>query len=77
MDKLTAKCSLCKRELPVEKMVAWDFSIDYIECFNCSQKYDKESACKTGKGKETKDGDRKSTRLNSSHIPLSRMPSSA
>ena len=28
-------------------------------------------------GKEIKLGDRKSTRLNSSHIPLSRMPSSA
>ena len=42
MDKLTAKCSLCKRELPVEKMVAWDFSIDYIECFDCSQKTNKE-----------------------------------
>ena len=27
--------------------------------------------------KTTNDGDRKSTRLNSSHIPLSRMPSSA
>ena len=27
--------------------------------------------------KAPKDGDRKSTRLNSSHIPLSRMPSSA
>ena len=29
------------------------------------------------KRKKGKEGDRKSTRLNSSHIPLSRMPSSA
>ena len=32
--------------------------------------------CKA-KGIFRKEGDRKSTRLNSSHIPLSRMPSSA
>ena len=30
-----------------------------------------------GTGKNTDNVDRKSTRLNSSHIPLSRMPSSA
>ena len=34
-------------------------------------------AAKTEAGSLGKDPDRKSTRLNSSHIPLSRMPSSA
>ena len=40
-------------------------------------KYNPWAICTSSVGREDKEKDRKSTRLNSSHIPLSRMPSSA
>ncbi len=33
--RLMQKCSTCKRNLPVEKIVAWDVSRDYFECHKC------------------------------------------
>ena len=40
-QKLTAVCTHCKKELPVSKMVTWDFSVNpnYIECVNCMMEY--------------------------------------
>ena len=37
-QSLNWKCNICKRELPVSKIAAWDFTEDYIECFDCARK---------------------------------------
>ena len=68
-----AKVALIERELKREKLVA-KYAKKYAELkaiANDAKRSDEErAAARLGL-------DRKSTRLNSSHIPLSRMPSSA
>ena len=55
-------CSACHREIANQKMVSHHASLDCVTCHPVQPEHLT---------------DRKSTRLNSSHIPLSRMPSSA
>ncbi len=40
--ELTTKCSICKKEVSVEKIVAWDHSINYAECCDCLRKKQEE-----------------------------------
>ena len=51
--------------------------LEYVQCNSCHLIYVDNFADNEQMYKAYTGGDRKSTRLNSSHIPLSRMPSSA
>ena len=67
-DEITATCS-CGNVMKIRSTVGHDLNLDV--CGKCHPFF-------TGKQRDVATGgDRKSTRLNSSHRSLSRMPSSA
>ena len=84
MNLIRKKCGYCKAKVNKEKEVFRNvknpaFVGTKKKAFCCSKhanSYEKEIEAHMENSKN-RGGDRKSTRLNSSHIPLSRMPSSA